>query len=266
MRRLGWVFGLAPVFVSVLNADWKIVTRTGDWSTTEYFKGALMRTDSSRVYTEVLDFEHRSQVNWRNDLRQYVVIEWPPAEAQNQSMPGPSIVIERNTTDTGERQRFFGRTARRLVTRMTCSDDASETTIDGWYVEAPGLPKWKSGGSGTIAILTMTVAGQRQGPPRIEVKQTGPAPEGLLVRGKTVSSFTAPGGSPHTTEIASEVTELVEAPLPDRFFQPPDGYQRVLSLPSLPARAAPPTWGELLQAHWRMVEDWFSGVFRGHRD
>ena len=257
------MFGLASVLVSVLHADWKIVTRTGDWSTTEYFKGALMRTDSSTLYTEVLDFEHRSQVNWRNDLRQYVVIEWP-AEPQSQVTPGPSILIERNTTDTGERRQFFGRAARRLLTRVTRNDTAPETTIDGWYVEAPGLPKWKGGGA--IAILTMSVAGQRQGPPRIEVKQTGPAPEGLLVRGKTVTSFTAPGGSPHTTEIASEVTELVEAPLPDKFFQPPDGYLRVGSLPSLPARAAPPTWGELLQAHWQMVEDWFSGVFSGHRD
>ena len=149
---------------------------------------------------------------------------------------------------------------------MTSSDNTPETTIDGWYLEAPGLPKWKRGGSGTIAILTMSVAGQRQGPPRIEVKQTGPAPEGLLVRGRTVSSFTAPGGSPHTNEVASEVTELVEAPLPDKFFQPPDGYQRVGRLPSLPARTASRTWGELLRAHWRMVEDWFSGVFSGHRN
>uniref|UniRef100_Q01X86 DUF4412 domain-containing protein n=1 Tax=Solibacter usitatus (strain Ellin6076) TaxID=234267 RepID=Q01X86_SOLUE len=194
----------------------------------EYFKGALRRADLSPEYTEVLDFEHRSQVNWRSDLRQYMIIEWPPVDLPNQSLPGPSIVIERNTTDTGERKQFFGRSARRLVTRVT-RGDAPETTIDGWYIEAPGLPKGKGGG-GAIAILTMAVAGQ--GRPRIEFKQTGPAPDGLMVRGRTVTSLAVPGGSQQASETVTEVTDLVNAPLQDKFFQPPDGYQRVGSLPT----------------------------------
>lgn len=260
MKRIGWLFGLVPILGSTLHADWKIVTRTGDRSVTEYFKGGLMRTESSPEYTEVLDFEHRSQVNWRSDLRQYVVIEWPRTEPQNESTPGPVIVIERKTTDTGERKQFFGRTARRLVSHMTRSD-GPETSIDGWYIEIPGLPKWKRGGGGAIAILTMTVAGQRTGPPRIEVKQTGPAPEGFLVRQRTVNSIAVPGGAQHTGVTESEVTELVEGPLADKLFQPPDGYQRVGSLPGMPPRATARTWGELLQAHWQMVGEWFSNLF-----
>jgi hypothetical protein len=262
VRRIGWLFGLVPILGSTLHADWKIVTRTGDRSVTEYFKGSLMRTESSTEYTEVLDFEHRSQVNWRNDLRQYVVIEWPLVEPQNQSTPGPVIVIERKTTDTGERKQFFGRTARRLISHVTRSD-GPETTIDGWYIEAPGLPKWKRGGGGTIAILTMAIAGQRTGPPRIEVKQTGPTPEGFLVRQRAVYSTAMPGGAQHTSETVSEVTELVEGPLADKLFQPPEGYRRVGSLPGMFPRATPRTWSELIQAHWRMVEDWFSSAFRG---
>jgi hypothetical protein len=105
---------------TVLHADWKIVTRTGETSAVEYFKDSLMRTDSPPIYT-VLDFDHRRQVNWRNDLRQYVVVEWPP-EYQRDSSSGPVITIEQNTTDTGERQQFFGRTARHLVTHTTRSD------------------------------------------------------------------------------------------------------------------------------------------------
>jgi hypothetical protein len=248
-----------PMLGSLLHADWKIVTRTGESSVTEFFKGALRRTDSLPSYTEVLDFDHRSQVNWRSDLRQYVSVEWPPAEQHNDSSSGPLIIIERSTTDTGERKQFFGRTARHLVTRVT-RNDGPETVIDGWYIEDPGLPKWKRGATSTIAILTASVGGQRPAPPRIEFKQTGPAPDGFPVWQRTTCSFVLPGGSRQNNDAVSEVTELVEGTLPDKLFQLPEGYQRVGSLPNL-KHSRPPTWGELLQAHWRMIGDWFSSLF-----
>ena len=127
---------------SVLYADWRIVTRTGDSSVTEFFKGALRRTDSLPSYTTVLDFDHRRQINWRSDLRQYAIVEWP-AQYQSDSSPGPVITIERNTRDTGERKQFFGRTGRRLVTRVTRSD-GPETVIDGSYIDVPGLPEFSN--------------------------------------------------------------------------------------------------------------------------
>src|SRR5215471_18767187 len=142
---------------ALLSADWKIVTRTGDRTLTEYFKGSLSRTDSSKAYTTVMDSEHRRQVNWRNDLRQYEIVEWPPEVRPNAS--GPAIVIEWQTTDTGERKQFFGRTARHLVSRVTRSD-GPETVIDGWYINAPGLPKGTSGSGGYFTFVTLTVAGQ----------------------------------------------------------------------------------------------------------
>jgi len=108
------LFAFTPMLGSVLYADWKIVTRTGDSGVTEFFKGALRRTDSSPAYTTVLDLNHRRQVNWRSDLRQYVIVEWPP-QYQTDSPPGPVITIERNTRDTGERKQFFGRTGRALL-------------------------------------------------------------------------------------------------------------------------------------------------------
>ena len=49
------LFAFTPMLGSVLYADWKIVTRTGDSGVTEFFKGALRRTDSSPAYTTVLD-------------------------------------------------------------------------------------------------------------------------------------------------------------------------------------------------------------------
>lgn len=71
MKRIAWLFAMP----ALLCADWKIVTRTGSNTVTEYFKGSLMRTDASPAYTNVLDFEHRRQVSGRTDLRQYQTID-----------------------------------------------------------------------------------------------------------------------------------------------------------------------------------------------
>ena len=214
----------------LLCGDWKIVTRTGDTTLTEYFKGSLKRVDSSPTYT-VMDLDHRRQLNWRSDLRQYEIVEWPPDIQPNSS--SSVINIERRIIDTGERKQLLGRTARRLVSRITRSD-GPETVIDGWYIEVPGLPKQKTGSGGAFAVLTLTAAGQSSAPPRIEVKQIGPAPEGLAVWQKTTWAIALPGGARHNNESISEVTELFEGILSDKLFQPPDGYQRVTNLYAAP--------------------------------
>jgi hypothetical protein len=142
---------------------------------------------------------------------------------------------------------------------VTRSDGLAQTTIDGWYIDAPGLPKSKSGAGGYFAVLTASPGGQKLGPPKIEIKQTGPIPEGLPVWQKMTFSVVLPGGSRQDSEHITEVSDLMEGTLPDKLFQPPDGYQRVASLPD--AASVPRTWAELLQAHWRMMEDWFSTLF-----
>jgi hypothetical protein len=260
VKRIIWLFAFTPLLASVLLGDWKIVTTTGNGSVTEFFKGELVRSDSSPEYSTVIDYDHRRQVTWRNDLRQYAVVEWPPASRSD--LPQAKVIsIERHTSDTGQRKQFFGRTAHRLVTRVT-RNDGPETTIDGWYIDAPGLPKWKSGSAGSFAVLTSYVeGGQTPGPPRIEVKQTGPVPKGLPVWQKTTSSILLAGSSPRNYESVTEVSELTEGVLPDKLFQPPAGYQRVASLAGVASHPAPRTWSELLQAHRRMLEDWLSTVF-----
>lgn len=254
MKRIACLFAMPML----LCADWKIVTRTGDRTLTEYFKGSLTRTDPSPSYATVMDFDRRRQVNWRSDLRQYQIVEWPPDVRPNSS--SPVINIERSTVDTGERKKFFGRTARHLISRVTRSD-GPETVIDGWYIEAPGLPQRKAGSGGSIAMLTLSAAGPNPAPPRIEMKQIGPAPEGLAVWQKTTSTLSLPGAAPHNFESVSEVTELFEGALPDKLFQLPDGYQQVTNLPYAAARPEPRTWAELIRTRWRKIEDWFSSQF-----
>jgi hypothetical protein len=245
---------------SRLYADWKIVTRTGDRTVTEFFKGALMRTDPAPNYTTVSDFEQRRQVNWRTDLGQYSVVEWPP-EALRESASGPVIQVERSTTDTGERKEFFGHSGRHLITR-TRRSDGLESMIDGWYIDAPGLPKWKNGAGNAVGVLTMSVAGQKPAIPRIEVKQTGPAPQGLVVWQRMTTTIVVPGGAGHSFDTVSEVIDLVEGPLSDKIFRQPDGYQRVANLPAMALQVGrPATWAEVIRAHWQRMEDWISGLF-----
>jgi hypothetical protein len=38
-----------------------------------------------------------------------------------------------------------------MVTRVTRSD-GSETVIDGWYIDVPGVPQWKDGTGGSIVV------------------------------------------------------------------------------------------------------------------
>jgi hypothetical protein len=156
VKRIVFLLTLIPALGNALHADWKIVTRTGDSSVVEYFKGTLMRTDSSPAYTSVLDLDHRRQVTWRSDLRQYVIVESPPEYKSDSS--GPVVTIERNTTDAGERQQFFGRTARHFVTHITRSD-GPDTVTDGWYIDAPRLPSLKGTSGNTVAVLTAGVGG-----------------------------------------------------------------------------------------------------------
>lgn len=257
MRRILFWFALTPLLVTPLLADWKIVTINDGHTTTEYYKGVSLRTDASPVYTTVADFDHRKQTTWRTDLRQYTVLDWPPLPPPADPSSRPVIKIESTTTDTGERKKFFGRTARHLITRTL--RDGLETQTDGWYIDASGLPKWKRGGP-AIMVLTSLLGNQKPVTPRIDFKQTGPAPEGLPVLLKTSSQIAMPGAPAHTFENSSQVIELDEAPLPDRLFQPPDGYQRVDQL-STAAIPTPRNWADYAQYEWRRMQAWINSLF-----
>ena len=227
---------------------------------TEFFKGSQLRTDSSPAYTVVVDSANRREVRWRNDLRQFAVVEWPPERPLPPSSL-PAIIIERNTTDTGERRRFFGRTARRLVTQIKRSD-APDTSIEGWYVDVPGLPGRKRGPMILIAEISMGGSGRDLAPPSIEFRETGPAVEGYPVWQKTTSSALLGGSAVHKDEFVSVVTELIETNLPDRYFQPPEGYERVEHFASAEPQSGR-TFGVALQERWRMFAEWLSSLLGG---
>ena len=99
-------------------------------------------------------------------------------------------------------------------------------------------------------------------PPRIEVRETGPAVEGYPVWQKTSSVALLGGGAVHKDELVSVVTELIETNLPDRYFQPPEGYERVEHFASAGPQSDR-TFGVALQERWRMFAEWLSSLLGG---
>lgn len=240
--------GLMAALGGSLRADWKITTvsksAVGDSIETEYYKGKLKRTDGydSRTgkarYVGVLDFQNRRLTVWDLDSHQYAVHPIGPQRPPPKESPSATVItIDRATTDTGERRTFFGRTARHLITRERSSRSDGETVIDGWYLDSEASPPDKRGAA--FAILESHVAGQPYEPPIIKINETGPEPAGLPVLLKTTSS---------QQKTTREVTELIEAPLPDTLFDPPPGFERSIPYPG------PFRWS------WGWFRDWFASL------
>lgn len=248
-----------------VHADWKITTvmrfQDGQSVQTEYFKGGLKRVDEVNDVNgghheaiTVLDMNRLRQTVWNTNLQEYMVarmrrgIPLPPT--------GPEIVIERATVDTGERKNLFGRVARHLVTHERRRNAGaigladSETEIDGWYVDSDLLPREKRG-----TAFHVLVAGNAR--PSFKVNQTGPAPSGLAVWKSEISRSVLPNGSRAVNERTIEVTELIEALLPDEIFNPPAGFKRVLSF----SGDRQPDWTDGFRLEWERFEDWISSIF-----
>lgn len=221
---LGVLAGLG----GALRADWKITTVTtwkGSRSVhTEYFKGSLCRVDHGNTVS-VVDSKNSRQTIWDVTTCQYVVEKLRRAREQA-GAPGPTIVIDIETTDTGERRTMFGRTARHLITleRRHEESQESETRRDGWYINSESLPQALR--ASKTAIL---VAGRAR--PVLKVNRKGSAAEtGLALWRKITNVSTTAGGQRAIFEQTSEVTELFEGQLDATLFDPPPGFRRVTSL------------------------------------
>ena len=235
-----------------LRADWKITTQTNSESgqsvVTEYFSGGLKRTDSvdpqGHRQVTVLDFDHLRQIIWNLDLRQYVIQPMTRYSGFSSRPLSPQVtVIDRATTDTGERRTFFGLAARHLVTRVTSHMEGDppshwERRIDGWYIDSDTLPREKRGGA--AAFLSITAANTR---PNIRVNQSGPSTAGLAVLQKISDG--------QSREWTIEVTESVEGPLDKQVFTPPPDFKRVISF----SGDYPLNWTRRLQLLWEWCHD-----------
>ena len=133
-------------------------------------------------------------------------VEQPPVQA------APTVLVETETVDTGERRELVGRPARHVITTrrvipLTGSKcQASQTVTDGWYIDLDTRvscdPWWWSSGSGH-GFLSIQTEGE---PPERPTFNDIGEPE----RGYVVLSRSTPGESVHELEVTHLSTDAID--------------------------------------------------------
>ena len=182
----------------------------------------------------------------------------------------PTVLVETETVDTGERKELFGHTARHVVaTRriipLAGAKRGAETTVtDGWYIDLDTLtscePSWRSARSGHAFLSAAFVGGSATGHLQGQegdvptFKDVGEPESGFAVASKQTSSgtITSPDGSTwqHVSTWETEVTELSTAAIDPALFEIPSGFRLVERIRQEPV---PPLVIRLKQAYDRLV-------------
>ena len=177
--------------------------------------------------TFLINFEDREFTAWpiptfptREELRGRVPVGPPPAQ------PAPTVRVETETVDTGDRKEFFGRTARHVITTrrvmwLESNRGNRQTVIDGWYIDLDTAvfcePWWWAERSGhAFAFGTVHREGDPPAPPVTPTFRDIGEPE----RGYVVLSRSTDAGT--ITEL--EVTALSTAPLDAALFDVPADF------------------------------------------
>jgi hypothetical protein len=173
----------------------------------------------------------------------------------------PTIVVETETVDTGERKELFGYAARHVITTrriiplVDAKRSADTTVTDGWYIDLDTHiscePKWRAARS-SHAFLTTHQEGDQGDVPIF--KDVGEPEGGFAVTSKQISSgtITLPDGSvrQHIWTWEMEVTELSNSAIEPAIFEIPSGFKLVERIRQEPV---PPMVIRLKQAYGRLV-------------
>ena len=181
------------------------------------------------------------------DTSEYTSAPYPPKpltkeqmEARGLQIPAisekPTLRIEVNTTDTGERKEMFGHIARHVLTTRKQTplegsrSDPQETVTDAWYIDLnqrlscdPAQPKHAQ----AYSLFT----NGKQPREKVEFIPTGEAQTGFALQSVTSSklAYAKPDGATKHTDSRTEllVTELYEGPLDPALFEIPHGFRHV---------------------------------------
>jgi len=256
--------------------DLKIVTRQSfngrDTSTsTQYLSSARSRFQSANGIDNVeghhlADIVHYGDVTNRNfildlDAHEYTTYETDKRgialTAKSHPAPprtGGQLDIWIESRDTGERQELFGHTARHIITKerrvpgaASCST-ASETEIDGWYIDYSVLPVWRR----PEHVGTFLVGGDCRD--KIEVHKSGVEP-GFAIKSTSTSKYLLPSShEPVTSVSVLEVIEFSEAPLDPALFEVPPDFQQVTDLTNMNRQKR--------STAWERFKNWTREIFR----
>jgi len=159
----------------------------------------------------------------------------------------PTLRIEVNTKDTGERKEIFGHMARHIITTRKRTplegshSEPQETVTDGWYIDLNQRlscdPKWPEGKGGHAYLH-----GGRQPMEKPEFVMNGEPETGFAVRSlMTVkSTYTLQDGTKKQSDLKSEVrvTQLDEGSLDPALFEIPPGFKHVEHIERNPVTSA----------------------------
>jgi hypothetical protein len=181
----------------------------------------IKRCDLQRTF--LINFEDRQFSEWP-------VVPVPSPEALRPPVgsrapvdpPAPTIRVETETVDTGERKDIFGRPARHVITTQrriplaASPGEAHQTVMDGWYIDLDTrltCEAWAESGHGVAFVY---INGD---PPPIPVFENIGKPEhGYAVYLRTTDSDSV---------MEMEVTELSTDPLDPSLFEVPAGFRQV---------------------------------------
>jgi hypothetical protein len=146
----------------------------------------------------------------------------------------PTVLVEIETIDTGERKEMFSHTARHVMTTrrvlpLSGADRVDTTVTDGWYIDLDTdiscEPSWRSG----HAFASLHQAGEQAPVPMF--KDIGKPESGFPVATKRTSSgtMTLSDGStrPWGSVWETEVTELSISTIDPALFEIPSGFRLV---------------------------------------
>jgi len=210
---------------------------------TVYIKGSRQRTEGATMgmgpsFVTIMQCDQKRIITINPQSNTCMVVPLgdesgakpaPDAAASGSGRKGGTTTFTVNTIDTGERQKFFGLTARHIKSTMNaesspdaCSKTNLHTESDGWYVDiAPGLACW-------TGMTPPPSRGRAACQDTVRFKHTGAGHPGYPVKQTTTMQVEG-----HTFTTISEVMELSSAPLDAALFEMPAGCQVVSSYQEL---------------------------------
>jgi hypothetical protein len=208
----------------------------------------ITRCDLQKVF--LLNFDDREYTAW--PIEPFPTREDMLARAEGVPQPvvhAPTVLVETETVDTGERRECFGRQARHVITTrrvipLTASKpQRSQTVTDAWYIDLDTSvvcdPWWASGGSGH-AFLTAHNHGDQPDTPTF--KDIGEPERGYVIFSRSTQDGCV---------LELEVTDLSTVAIDPAVFEIPADFSLVEQIRQDPV---PPLLIRFKQAYDRLKQ------------